>query len=89
MARVEEYNEKMLWKPGQLFSVLLEAEERMQEAMSCFYSARLDSGENVVIYNPKTGEKYPLWGSDLEAPFLWFLNELQKPLTQRFTQGSW
>jgi len=86
LARIEEYNRQLMWKPGQLFTALLDAETRMQKAMEAFRPVVLDDGSGAIYYTDPTGEKDMLWGEDLEAPFHWFMSELQKPLTQRFLE---
>ncbi len=84
--RIDQYNQKLMWKPGQLFTALLDSEDRMQKALKGFQPGILDDGRPVIMFTDSCGEKDILFGEDMDEPFHWLVSELQKPLTLRFLE---
>lgn len=86
MAAIESYQRNLMWKPGQVVTALIHAEERMQKALERFQPVVLDDGTPAILYTDPTGELDMLWGQDLEEPCKWLLDELKKPISARFTE---
>lgn len=86
LEKVESYRQLFAWTPQQTFLQLVLSEERMAKALERFQPVVLDDGTPAILYTDPTGEKDMLWGQDLEEPCKWLLDELKKPLSQRFTE---
>lgn len=84
---LDAYRKTLMWSPGQVFTALLESEERMSQALATFQDVILDDGSEAVIVRDESGSWELLDGQTAECALYWLLAELKKPLSSRFVEA--
>lgn len=85
--KLDGYGQFFKWKPGQVLTELLGAEERATKALEPFEDGILDDGTRVIVFrDPEDGEFEMCDGDFAEKVLYWLVKELQKPLSVRFSE---
>lgn len=84
---LDAYKKTLMWSPGQVFTALLESEERMRQALSTFDDVVFDDGTPGVVVRDDCGSWELCDGQVAEQVCHWLIEELKKPLSARFTES--